>query len=190
MSTITITCIRKNGAETITTGTSRNGKVTLTGTIHDAQDLQKRVFDGSRYAMTDLSETFIGVTCTFLLGEEVAEEVLGAIENYYAENAEMNIYDPKVGITFKVKDAPRLLQGRNPKSGEETVTAIYSDPIFVETCEGYDFRGADASLIEKLTAQSAATQQGRANQAMQAMQAGLNEVKVAAKAPARKTARK
>lgn len=180
MAYVSITSIRGNGSDTITTGKSKDGRfVTITGTIHEVEGLTHRVRTETGSAMQDIGDKFFGVTATLMLPVDQAAEVLAAVSDYYTTNAELDIKDPKVGMVFEVRTLRMPVEGTHPQTGETTYNVIIQNATFVETCEGYDFNLSNMDSLAELTNKAAAATATRSQAALRTnklMQEGLDAV--------------
>jgi hypothetical protein len=133
MATVSIQCIKHNNKETLSFGKAKDGSITLTGTIYDAEQTQK-VRTSSGVETKNIGDSYYGITCTVMIAQDDFETVEAEVAEYYA-NAGTN---PLIGLVFECRKLGRPVEGIHPERGHKSLNVIINRVTFLEVEEPDD----------------------------------------------------
>ena len=136
---LSIISTRKQEAANLTYNSNEIGGITLTGDIYNASGYIVNVEDEDTGLIeeVDLSKQLYGNTVTVVFGKSVAQEVIAATAQYFADALEDGFKEIKCGVVIKVRKMSKPVDGIHPDTKEATKTIIVTgaDLIRVEAPE-------------------------------------------------------
>lgn len=136
---LSIISTRKQEAANLTYNSNEIGGITLTGDIYNASGYIVNVEDENTGLIeeVDLSKQLYGNTVTVVFGKSVAQEVINATAQYFADALEDGFKEIKCGVVIKVRKMSKPVDGIHPDTKETTKTIIVTgaDLIKVEAPE-------------------------------------------------------
>lgn len=136
---LSIISTRKQEAANLTYNSNEIGGITLTGDIYNASGYIVNVEDEDTGLIeeVDLSKQLYGNTVTVVFGKSVAQEVITATAQYFADALEDGFKEIKCGVVIKVRKMSKPVDGIHPDTKETTKTIIVTgaDLIRVEAPE-------------------------------------------------------
>lgn len=136
---LSIISTRKQEAANLTYNSNEIGGITLTGDIYNASGYIVNVEDEDTGLIeeVDLSKQLYGNTVTVVFGKSVAQEVITATAQYFADALEDGFKEIKCGVVIKVRKMSKPVDGIHPDTKEATKTIIVTgaDLIRVEAPE-------------------------------------------------------
>lgn len=136
---LSIISTRKQEAANLTYNSNEIGGITLTGDIYNASGYIVNVEDENTGLIeeVDLSKQLYGNTVTVVFGKSVAQEVITATGQYFADALEDGFKEIKCGVVIKVRKMSKPVDGIHPDTKETTKTIIVTgaDLIKVEAPE-------------------------------------------------------
>lgn len=136
---LSIISTRKQEAANLTYNSNEIGGITLTGDIYNASGYIVNVEDENTGLIeeVDLSKQLYGNTVTVVFGKSVAQEVINATAQYFADALEDGFKEIKCGVVIKVRKMSKPVDGIHPDTKETTKTIIVTgaDLIRVEAPE-------------------------------------------------------
>lgn len=136
---LSIISTRKQEAANLTYKSNEIGGITLTGDIYNASGYIVNVEDEDTGLIeeVDLSKQLYGNTVTVVFGKSVAQEVIAATAQYFADALEDGFKEIKCGVVIKVRKMSKPVDGIHPDTKEATKTIIVTgaDLIRVEAPE-------------------------------------------------------
>lgn len=136
---LSIISTRKQEAANLTYNSNEIGGITLTGDIYNASGYIVNVEDEDTGLIeeVDLSKQLYGNTVTVVFGKSVAQEVITATAQYFADALEDGFKEIKCGVVIKVRKMSKPVDGIHPDTKETTKTIIVTgaDLIKVEAPE-------------------------------------------------------
>lgn len=136
---LSIISTRKQEAANLTYKSNEIGGITLTGDIYNASGYIVNVEDEDTGLIeeVDLSKQLYGNTVTVVFGKSVAQEVITATAQYFADALEDGFKEIKCGVVIKVRKMSKPVDGIHPDTKKATKTIIVTgaDLIRVEAPE-------------------------------------------------------
>lgn len=165
MATFSIQAIKGNGKANLSYGTSRDGKsITITGTTYDCQ-FETKVRNGREVKTMDIGDKYYGTTITVMIPSYQADEVISEVENFLANNAELGVTNPKVGLVFECRTLGKPVEGIHPVYNTRSLNVIVQRATFVEVEEPAELFTSEDELDE-ITTEAAEIATQRSNQSL------------------------
>ena len=130
---LSIISTRKQEAANLTYKSNEIGGITLTGDIYNASGYIVNVEDEDTGLIeeVDLSKQLYGNTVTVVFGKSVAQEVIAATAQYFADALEDGFKEIKCGVVIKVRKMSKPVDGIHPDTKEATKTIIVTGAYLI-----------------------------------------------------------
>jgi hypothetical protein len=148
MATVSIQAIKGNGKGNLSYGSSKDGKsITITGTVYDA-DFVTKVRNGKVVESKQIGDKYYGVTCTVMIPMEDGDRVMGEVQQFLDNNAELGVTNPRVGLVFECRSLGKPVQGIHPVHQTKSMNIIVQRPTFLEVEEPPELFTSEDELDE------------------------------------------